>query len=1174
MVDFTADGNNVLYSDKLTICGLNVCGLHGKYNHGLLSEFMQDFDVFGMCETKCQDVPVIEGYTSFVKKKSSPNCRLGGYHGICVYIKSSLSAFCAEVGNTSFEGALWVKFDIENCSFILGVVYMPGENSEHHKNNDYEVLESDLANLTQEFELPFILVGDFNSRTRDLPDWLPRDVHGDVDVDQSDDDDDTPLRSNCDIGVNQNGKNLLSLCQAATLVICNGRFGSDAAVGAFTCRTSRGASVVDYAILSKDLIPSIMGFKVDTFDATLSDVHSPIILSMRIHALPTTENNAVIVEPEQTGPSLSYTVKWRPEARHAYMEGFDVQNVNSLIRKIDDFRRDDPSQGDIDQLYGEFSALLVDSAVRAGVARQRPKKRRTYRKPKLDSKAWFDSECRLSRQEYRRMKARLKISPSLESAAVLKARAKQYKRLTKTKMKEFHRDLSRRLRELASADPKEYWKIINNAGNSNVDSKDEPSATEFFEHFKKLSEEQLAPPLLIPLPDVDLECTSMMNDVFTKVEIAGIMKNLKNNKAHGTDSIPNEFLKNCPDSILELLTKFFNLVLDSGIVPEDWCLGLIKPLYKNKGSRQSTDNYRGITILSCVGKLFTGCLHERLSKFLESNAKIGEEQAGFRPGYSTADHILSLSLIINFYLQRRERLYCCFIDYRKAFDFVDRTALWVKMLQSGIDGKIMRVIQYLYLKAKSSVKNDRESSFSVPFQCNNGIRQGENLSPLLFAIFLSDFEPFIRRHFPGLETLNGKSRESLVTEDFEEFLELYLLLYADDTVVLSESILGLQKALDAVAEYCGQWNLFVNVDKTKVIVFSRGKIRNLPNLQFNGIKLEVVDNFMYLGVTFMYNGRFKNCIKDRIARAKRAVFKLKAKARKLQLPLDLTIDCFKKAVLPVALYGCEVWACENTEPLSIFVRNFLRSLLKLPHDSARVIVDNETGMYSAEERINSRILNYWFRMVNGKSSKIVFLLYRLSLNLIRTEHFKCDWITYVKKLLLDLGMIHIWKEQGNPRISADVFREMVKTRMSEQYQLWRTLELETNLKCTFYRLLGIKSKGFVQDYMRILDYKFVVPLARFRCRSNNLPINQWLRNPLRAEEFPICELCQRLEIADEFHYVFNCDFFRQKRLEMIQTRFRMRPNILRLRQLFSCKNVSVLKSLSNFASVVMGHFDA
>ena len=167
------------------------------------------------------------------------------------------------------------------------------------------------------------------------------------------------------------------------------------------------------------------------------------------------------------------------------------------------------------------------------------------------------------------------------------------------------------------------------------------------------------------------------------------------------------------------------------------------------------NNYRGITLLSCLGKLFSACINNRLTNFVESMNIIGEEQAAFRGGYSNLDHVFVLNELINIYLNQNKRMYCCFIDYQKAFDTIDRSALWSKIISNGINGKILRVVHNMYKSAKSCIKQQsRKSGF---FSCNMGVRQGENLSPLLFAFFLNDFQDTLSSKYKGLATIKDLS---------------------------------------------------------------------------------------------------------------------------------------------------------------------------------------------------------------------------------------------------------------------------------------------------------------------------------------------------------------------------------------------------------------------------------
>ena len=229
--------------------------------------------------------------------------------------------------------------------------------------------------------------------------------------------------------------------------------------------------------------------------------------------------------------------------------------------------------------------------------------------------------------------------------------------------------------------------------------------------------------------------------------------------------------------MIEVITNLFNFILDSGVIPTNWCLGIIMPLYKNKGSVNDPYNYyRGITLLSCLSKLFTSALNNIITIFLERFDSIGEEQAGFRAGFFTMDHVFVLNSIIDIYLQKRKRVHCAFIDYKKAFYLVDRSSLWSKLISYGINGKLMSVIfnMTLYHHAKSCVRaNGKMSDY---FTCNVGVRQGDHLLPLLFAIYLNDFESYVSIHYKGLDTLSDDITCHLSDPDIEVFLRLHVLL--------------------------------------------------------------------------------------------------------------------------------------------------------------------------------------------------------------------------------------------------------------------------------------------------------------------------------------------------------------------------------------------------------------
>ena len=148
----------------------------------------------------------------------------------------------------------------------------------------------------------------------------------------------------------------------------------------------------------------------------------------------------------------------------------------------------------------------------------------------------------------------------------------------------------------------------------------------------------------------------------------------------------------------------------------------------------------------------------------------------------------------------------------------------------------------MYNGSKSRIAFNGE--FSEYFPCKTGVRQGENLSPLLFALYLNDLETFLLQHnVAGLHSITDELEYNL-----NIYLKLLVILYADDTVLLSETREDLQHQLNIFSGYCKEWKLQVNVAKTKVMVFSKGRLSNNLKFTFDGMASDIVKEFKYLGI--------------------------------------------------------------------------------------------------------------------------------------------------------------------------------------------------------------------------------------------------------------------------------------------------------------------------------------
>ena len=187
-------------------------------------------------------------------------------------------------------------------------------------------------------------------------------------------------------------------------------------------------------------------------------------------------------------------------------------------------------------------------------------------------------------------------------------------------------------------------------------------------------------------------------------ELEKAISKLKINKACGQDGIINEFIKHSNVDIYNVILRIFNTILDTGFFPSQWSVGVIVPVHK-KGDVNDPLNYRGITLVSCLGKLFTNIINERLNVWAEEMSILSENQFGFRKQKSTTDCIFILQGLIEHFFNNSKQLYCSFVDLTRAFDGLDRNALWYKLNFYGVSSKLITVIKNMYGKIKLCVKN-------------------------------------------------------------------------------------------------------------------------------------------------------------------------------------------------------------------------------------------------------------------------------------------------------------------------------------------------------------------------------------------------------------------------------------------------------------------------------------
>ena len=291
---------------------------------------------------------------------------------------------------------------------------------------------------------------------------------------------------------------------------------------------------------------------------------------------------------------------------------------------------------------------------------------------------------------------------------------------------------------------------------------------------------------------------------------------------------------------------------------------------------------------------------------------MNECQYGFLPDEGTRNAIYVLRTLGERCREVNVNLYCCFIDYTKAFDRVQHNILFEILSERDLSDKGLRLEQDLYFNQHVVIKLDNDLSGEVPIEI--GVRQGDVLSPDFFSIY----SEMITR---CLDKENGVSMNGV---------NLNNIRYADHTVLVDTTEKDLQNLLDVVNEKGRNFSMEMNVKKTKVLVISRDQNIRV-NLKLNGQVIEQVKCFKYLGSIITDDGKSQREVSTRIAEAKQAFNRMKTVLTNLKVTMRTRLRVLRSYIEPLFLYGCETWTLMTAERNRLMATEmwFLRRMLKV-----------------------------------------------------------------------------------------------------------------------------------------------------------------------------------------------------------------------------------------------------
>ena len=671
----------------------------------------------------------------------------------------------------------------------------------------------------------------------------------------------------------------------------------------------------------------------------------------------------------------------------------------------------------------------------------------------------------------------------------------------------------------------------------------------------------------------DLILDEFLDSPITIDELEKALKKLKNNKSPGFDNVINEFLKLTNPLFKTTLLSVFNLLLTHGYFPKAWSIGLIIPIFK-KGDPKLSENYRGITLLSCLGKLFTSIINQRLNQWAELYEKYDQNQYGFRDNKSTIDAMFLLQNIIDIFLSSNNALYVSFIDLKKAFDCTSHKALWHKLKINSVSSKITNLLKNMYSKVKLCVKESLNTANVIPCNCNHkitginntccmtcntevfepfffsphaGVFQGESLSPTLFSFFLNDINDFM------------KEDPSLGINIYQLYISL--LLFADDMVLFSSNRFGLQTGLDRLRDYCNNWGLVVNAEKTKCMVFKKGSNKSiLDKWNYNGAELETVTSFKYLGFVFASSGKFSKGIDHVFFQGKRALFNMLSSINNFEcMNVNMQLSMFHSLVNPVLCYASEIWGYAEAKKVETVHLKFLKIILKVRKTTPSCIVYKECNVFPLYLTRLFKLINFWLKVINLDNDNAMKVLYHTSLIIHADKPFfdiPVCWAHQVRKILFTYGFGYIWENQQNGVEKS--FSKIFKTRLIDSFWQSNSGEIESLSIHRLYRQLHSEQALYLScmqnDYVRIA-------ITKLRLGSHNLLIERgrWNNTDYLDRK---CLLCD--DIEDEYHFVIICPKYYDLRVKYLPKKYYHKPSMYKFLELINCNDFLLLKKLGLF----------
>ena len=425
------------------------------------------------------------------------------------------------------------------------------------------------------------------------------------------------------------------------------------------------------------------------------------------------------------------------------------------------------------------------------------------------------------------------------------------------------------------------------------------------------------------------------------------IRSLNRGKAAGLDGLSAEHLLHCHPALNSLLYRLFNLMVESNYVPSGFGLSYTIPLPKNTASSfsksLSTDDFRGISISPIISKIFEKCILERYERFLVTS----DSQFGFKKSLGCSHAIHSVMNVVNSFVLNGSTVNLCALDLSKAFDRMSHHGLYLKLMDRLVPNDLLATLEYWFSISKTCVRWGDASSEFTTFKC--GVRQGGVLSPYLFAVFIDDVIKSVQCSQYGCHF---------------GLLSFSIFLYADDILLISPSVSGLQQLISLVEHYLVDFEMSLNVKKSICMrVGKKFKDECCPVYTLSGESIQWADHIRYLGVDIVSGRKFKISLSNNLKAYYRSVNSVLSKVNNCASE-ECVLRLLLSKCVPVLTYGLEACSLSNSQVRTLdFVTR--RTLMRVFKTRSVDIVDECMSQFNISlfsSIVSTRTVNFLLKI--------------------------------------------------------------------------------------------------------------------------------------------------------------------------------------------------------------------